>query len=1379
MGQQTLQTIIAISGRVDNSFGQIGEALIGLGSQIDGISQKIIDFGKESVETYVKYDDAMRETQAVGGYTAAEMEKLDALNRQIAQTTTYSNLQSANAMVLIAQAGMDVEDTYSLLPSVLDLAMAGNLDLADSVDYLLSSLTSMGYGMEYASTLTDQMAKTAAIGMTDIDTLGESMMRLGSASGEFFSSSEEILTILSAMSQFGHDQRGAQAGTWLRNFMLSLAAPAGSIDDIVDAMEQLGIAQEEIDTYAENKSNGQAAMAVQSLMEQGLKVYDEHGKLLPAIDIIKSLRDTVHGSAEYSQDLTELTGALNAAGGDIDSFLTNTEGLTDNALYNVFAKIFGKRGITTAMNLISISDEEWDQTFAEIVNADGFAQSMSDTMQGGLGGALRELEAAYTEFQTTIGESLAPAVENVAGWLKEIVTGLSNMDEGTLDALVSGVSVIAAAGPGLLLAGSAFRLIGYLLTPAGGIGLGLVALTAAAAAVKELSEADMAGNFGDMKLDAQSLSEYVVGLGADFKTAYSEVNEFNAALEQSVTDYTNASQTFSSELLTAMLTGTTLTEDAKTKLQGLGQDMYKSLVEGINNSTAASMSYFEMLFGGEGTAEYDPQYQEIISLTNQSYLDALATAERLSQGLRDALTSAFDDGTVSADEYAEIQGWMQSYNDAMSKAAAEAQREQDYVTQQMLFHKAQTASYDEIKELASEVQTERDSLLASAEEEYLKERFKLEYRGASEETLSALDAQYERHVTEQSAKYDGILTRLWESSIEQSDLGTAYGELEGLADRVLGGELSAESAVKLFKDAYGNNSLAGEADWMGNNTRTQLGEYLARMIASYGGYEGLTAKADYYDSVGDTESANNLRRLYAMQQINDNFASTGVLNYNGVLATLFGDSTIFSSAADEYGIMQAQKSPFLEYMQDYISSYTAETARQTAAAFSGENGRMDDYLAEVGKGQNANDVNGAWSKMSKTARSEYQRMVESLRAVYDFDKVLADETNVFAQDGSAFQDDAAVYSLLYGNASRDLEKYKITTEIDPILDEGAMQDAVGDQTITIPVEPEVTEYSAEIAKQTIAAVGGGMDAYLAEIGNGQDARDVNAAWSEMSREARTEYQNMVDALQEVYDFDRVLAGETNMFAEAGSAFRDDAAVYSLLYGNASHDLEKYKITAEIDPVLDEGAVQDAAGSQEIKVPVEPEVPEDTGELEMPSTVTGAAEAAQAAHSDAQSVMDDPLAQAVHVSDNGSAAATRGAIASTFSTPITQYINVVQRGGGGLMNRLAKYADGGRADEPSIFGEAGPEWAIPEEHSERTAWLLDAARQASGFTWPELLTRNGGLNAGGGNTPSQLIYSPTIIANDANGVEQRLIEDKARLEKWYQDKQLHDDVEVYA
>lgn len=45
--------------------------------------------------------------------------------------------------------------------------------------------------------------------------------------------------------------------------------------------------------------------------------------------------------------------------------------------------------------------------------------------------------------------------------------------------------------------------------------------------------------------------------------------------------------------------------------------------------------------------------------------------------------------------------------------------------------------------------------------------------------------------------------------------------------------------------------------------------------------------------------------------------------------------------------------------------------------------------------------------------------------------------------------------------------------------------------------------------------------------------------------------------------------------------------------------------------------------------------------------------------------------------------------------------------------------------------------------------------------------------------AQIIYSPTIIANDANGVDQKLIEDKERLDRWWSEKQMHDDMEVYA
>lgn len=108
----------------------------------------------------------------------------------------------------------------------------------------------------------------------------------------------------------------------------------------------------------------------------------------------------------------------------------------------------------------------------------------------------------------------------------------------------------------------------------------------------------------------------------------------------------------------------------------------------------------------------------------------------------------------------------------------------------------------------------------------------------------------------------------------------------------------------------------------------------------------------------------------------------------------------------------------------------------------------------------------------------------------------------------------------------------------------------------------------------------------------------------------------------------------------------------------------------------------------------------------------------------------------------------------------------KKSGGGLFSAMKSlmYESGGRTDEPAIFGEGDTaEWAIPEEHSTRTAQLLDATRKASGFTWPELLARTGGLNADTGGVHVTIgSYAPVIHAENANGVEKALLEDKKRL-----------------
>lgn len=111
-----------------------------------------------------------------------------------------------------------------------------------------------------------------------------------------------------------------------------------------------------------------------------------------------------------------------------------------------------------------------------------------------------------------------------------------------------------------------------------------------------------------------------------------------------------------------------------------------------------------------------------------------------------------------------------------------------------------------------------------------------------------------------------------------------------------------------------------------------------------------------------------------------------------------------------------------------------------------------------------------------------------------------------------------------------------------------------------------------------------------------------------------------------------------------------------------------------------------------------------------------------------------------------------------------------------------FANGGRADTPSIFGEAGAEWAIPESHDARTAELLNAARAASGFTWSELIARNGGLNGGGGSVTIQN-YAPVIHARDAAGVGAALEADKERLKKIVKDaireSRMMDNARMYA
>ncbi|WP_302554217.1 phage tail tape measure protein [uncultured Bilophila sp.] len=1205
-----------------------------LGSMVNGVSQQLINFGKDSVNVYREYEKSMADAQVALSTTYGRgtqqlntvMSQLDVAATEWAATTIFHTNDVANAISEAAHAGWDFDQIMSGIPAAMQLAQAGGLDLSEAVNYIVKSTNAAGIGFEDMGHFIDLWAFAANSSASTIGEFGDAMLRMGSTM-RFAGNTEELMTLIAVTANAG--SVGSEAGTMIRNSMMRLIAPT---DKAGKAMAQLGATSTETAAILGDEA---LAAANAELAAHGFSAFYQDG---PQKGQMKNVLDIYR----------ELYVALGDIAGGYENIDRNGDAL------GVLSAIFPTRTITEALTLLRGAAEGYDGLYEAMRggDAEGYGQYAAETMMDTLDGKIETFESKVERLKQLVGEELSGQVEQATGFIGGLVDSLAAMDSDNLGALVTGLEVIAAAGPGLMLAGGAFRMIGYLLTPAGGIGMGLIALTAAAAAIKQLEEADFAKNFGNLELDTQGIQSYVKSLGDDFKAAYTEVDGFKTALDNAVTSYQTASSTFSSTLFQDMITNTKLTEADKQQLQQLGIDMYTAVQEAITNSTAASMSYWQTLFGGDGTAEYDPAYAQIIELTNQAYEDALAEASSISEGLRAAMTSAFADGQISNDEYQNILSYMRSYNDAIARAAAEAQSEEDYIKMGKWLKQAQGASLEDIQTLATTATSERDQILADQEDRFQTEYFRAQYRGADAETLARAEALHQQEQMRVNAAYDEFLFTLWDSQIQQSGQGENYAALAGYAQQYMTGELTADTIMSMIKDSMGGSIYAGDAGWepsLKGTDRAQLGRMMGYMIGSMGGDSGVQERIAYYEGIGDRAMAGRLRQMYAMEQLVNGFGRSMVLEKPAWDILNLSSDYVNTNQDMVNGINRKSTDALLLGGTDY----STEIARRTIAALGDGKGSMSAYFDAVGQSVQEGTVRAISSAdLSRGAGRELDNMLTQLSAAYDLERVLADSTSYLAQEGNAYRYDFAMWDLLYGEASSHAEDYKTTVPVEPDFQEGEMPDM---EPIAVPIQPRV---EGEDAMTSLQDQGVTVDV-------GADATELTATIDGADGQTLMEY---------------VSGDATNL---------------------------TMTITDQDGRVLTENVT-------------------------------------------------------------GNAASLAAIISSYNGRTIT--VNITGR---------KLFAEGGRATSASIFGEAGPEWAIPEEHSERTAALLNAAREASGFTWPDILARFGGLNANPSNEPTTIIYSPTINAADATGVDQVLQEDKKRLDKWYEEKKMRDQVEVYS
>lgn len=1231
MASQTIETVIAINARVGNGFSKVGATLTELGSMVNGVSQQLINFGKDSVNVYREYEKSMADAQVALSTTYGRgtqqlntvMSQLDVAATEWAATTIFHTNDVANAISEAAHAGWDFDQIMSGIPAAMQLAQAGGLDLSEAVNYIVKSTNAAGIGFEDMGHFIDLWAFAANSSASTIGEFGDAMLRMGSTM-RFAGNTEELMTLIAVTANAG--SVGSEAGTMIRNSMMRLIAPT---DKAGKAMAQLGATSTETAALLGDEA---LAAANAELAAHGFSAFYQDG---PQKGQMKNVLDIYR----------ELYVAL----GDIAGGYENIDRSGD--ALGVLSAIFPTRTITEALTLLRGAAEGYDGLYEAMRggDAEGYGQYAAETMMDTLDGKIETFESKVERLKQLVGEELSGQVEQATGFIGGMVDSLAAMDSDNLGALVTGLEVIAAAGPGLMLAGGAFRMIGYLLTPAGGIGMGLIALTAAAAAIKQLEEADFAKNFGNLELDTQGIQSYVKSLGDDFKAAYTEVDGFKTALDNAVTSYHTASTTFSATLFQGMLTNTKLTEADKQQLQQLGIDMYTAVQEAITNSTAASMSYWQTLFGGDGTAEYDPAYAQIIELTNQAYEDALAEASSISEGLRAAMTSAFADGQISNDEYQNILSYMRSYNDAIARAAAEAQSEEDYIKMGKWLKQAQGASLEDIQTLAATATGERDQILADQEDRFQTEYFRAQYRGADAETLARTEALHKQEQMRVNAAYDEFLFTLWDSQIQQSGQGDNYAALAEYAQQYLSGTLTGDTINEMLRSEMGGSIYAGDQQNLFNwapvkgTDRYNLGRMMGYMIGSLGGQSGVEERIAYYRSLGDTAMVNRLRQMYAMEQLVNNFGEGSVLDKPAI--------DILNITSDYYNTNTRSNDGFNLPVQTNKSSAEAAIFGSTELANAytellALRQRQTTLAADIQKAEQWASQVRTGSDGSVISTDIYGRDLNALSQLYG--------NYAFGQySGGGLYDQAVEVEAAIAAAEVRIAELQVQAQnLTPGFDQNAINDM---PSVIVPIQPKV---EGEDAMTSLQDQGVTVDV-------GADATELTATIDGADGQTLMEY---------------VSGDATNL---------------------------TMTITDQDGRVLTENVT-------------------------------------------------------------GNAASLAAIISSYNGRTIT--VNITGR---------KLFAEGGRATSASIFGEAGPEWAIPEEHSERTAALLNAAREASGFTWPDILARFGGLNSNPSNEPTTIIYSPTINAADATGVDQVLQEDKKRLDKWYEEKKMRDQVEVYS
>lgn len=316
--KETASEVSKTSKEIGNIDDSAGEAKKGLGSVADAakggammqvsdklqaVSGKLIDVGKNSIDTAMSFETAMSQAAGALNKPMDQMGELKKLATEMGTETVFSSQEAMQAITELAKGGLsEAEISAGALKTTMDMAASSGMSLGDSANVVVQVMGAFELSANESAEAANALAGAAAASSTDVAPLTEALSQCSAVAHNAGWDIQETSAVLAKFADAGI--RGSDAGTSLKTMLMRLSAPT---DKAAGLMKKYGI-----------------------------NVRDSQGNMLGASEIAELLQNKLGGlsSAERDAALSQIFGSdatrvatvmMNSGAEGLEKYKTATE----------------------------------------------------------------------------------------------------------------------------------------------------------------------------------------------------------------------------------------------------------------------------------------------------------------------------------------------------------------------------------------------------------------------------------------------------------------------------------------------------------------------------------------------------------------------------------------------------------------------------------------------------------------------------------------------------------------------------------------------------------------------------------------------------------------------------------------------------------------------------------------------------------------------------------------------------------------------------------------------------------------------------------------------------------------------------------------------